>query len=115
MHEAAALVAAEQRRAASGRAAGGGLPYRPDEDVPLHELRGGVARASRVRREAGPGGLARGGSEQHAARGRKEQGGTRMVWARRRPVARPGYSHAVTASCRRLRRVPIPVLLLFWY
>jgi len=61
-------VAVEQRRAASGWAAGGGLPYRPDEDVPLHELRGGMARASRVRREAGPGGLARGTRAQGAGR-----------------------------------------------
>ena len=50
-----------------------------------------------------------------AARGHKEQDGTRMVWARRRPVGRPGYSHAVTVSCRRLRRVLIPILLLSWY
>ena len=70
-------MAAEQRRAASWRAAGGGLPYRPDEDVPLHELRGGVARASRVWREAGPGGLARGAasSARHAdARSRAARG-----------------------------------------
>jgi len=64
---------------AAGGGRGGGLPYRPDEDVPLHELRGGAARDSRVRREAGPGGLARGGSERRAAHGRKEQGGTWMV------------------------------------
>ena len=83
MDQRQAAGAAAAWRAASGRADGGGrggwLPYRPDEDVPLHELRSGAARDSRVRREAGPGGLARGGSERRAAHGRKEQGGTWMV------------------------------------
>ena len=80
MREAAAVARAEQRRAAIGRAATGGrggwLPYRPSR---AHPFTGCAARANPVRREAGPGGLARGGSERRAAHGRKEQGSTRMV------------------------------------
>ena len=76
VREAAWRPGVEQRRAASGRAAAGGrggwLQYCPIEDAPLHGLHGGTARANPVRREAGPGGLARGGSEQRAAHGRKE-------------------------------------------
>jgi len=73
--------AARQRGRSSGvRPVGGQLPAvtaagsrtTPIEDAHLHGLHGGTARANPVRREAGPGGLARGGSERRAAHGRKE-------------------------------------------
>ncbi|KAG2588903.1 protein argonaute 14-like [Panicum virgatum] len=63
---------------AAGGGRGGGLPYRPDEHAPLHELRGeGQPRAARGRSRRP---CARG---QRAARGPKEQGGTRAQGAGR--------------------------------
>ncbi|XP_039811738.1 uncharacterized protein LOC120674664 [Panicum virgatum] len=62
------------RRAASGRADGGGrggwLSYRPNEDVPLHELRNGAARDNRVRHT---------GAKSRAARGWSRRGAVQLL------------------------------------